>query len=472
MSYDLQGIDAFPEFMEPGPNRHVAISIHNVGKCYRIYDNPKDRLKQALWRGRKRFFREFWALRGISFHVLKGETLGIIGQNGAGKSTLLQIIAGTLTPTEGEVQVNGPVSALLELGSGFNPEYTGRENVFINASILGMSYDEIKQRFDDIAAFADIGDFINQPTKIYSSGMVARLAFAVAVHVDPQVLIVDEILAVGDIRFTQKCVKKFEEFRQKGCSILLVSHSPGQIQALCDRALLLDGGRLIEIGHPKEVTELYHRRMFEVTTGIGAEAAQNISSKIEGSASFPPEAPSPPRDTLIFRESPEFLARTEKKRFGTGEARIVNVELLSEDGYPTTTVEIMRSVRLRIHIRIHQEAPCMIVGFIVRDRMGQNIYGTNSFVEERDFGHLHPGERVVIEFQFPVQFHPGEYTIVSACSDERAMSQPVYYDWVNDAMFFEVFSRKRFRYSSMFYAKPEIRIQQFKDEPFPQSRGN
>ena len=234
-----------------------AISARALGKAYTIYHKPVDRLKQMIWRGRRTFYQEFWALRDVDFDVYQGETVGVIGRNGAGKSTLLQLVCGTLTPTEGELQARGRVSALLELGSGFNPEFTGRENVFMNAAVIGMSDDEIRRRFDAIAAFADIGDFIDQPVRTYSSGMQARLAFAVAIHVDPDILIVDEILAVGDAAFQRKCIERFHHIRDSGCTILFVSHDPYLVKTICQRALYLSRGERAAFGPSAEVVDRY-----------------------------------------------------------------------------------------------------------------------------------------------------------------------------------------------------------------------
>ncbi|MCL6478645.1 MAG: ABC transporter ATP-binding protein [Peptococcaceae bacterium] len=239
----------------------IAISVKNISKCYLLYDRPQDRLKQSIFRHR-RYYREFWALKDVSFEVKKGETVGIIGRNGSGKSTLLQIIAGTLTPTSGEVQVNGRVAALLELGSGFNPEFTGRENVYMNGAVLGLSKEEIDARFDDIAAFADIGEFIDQPVKKYSSGMVVRLAFAVQACIDPDILIVDEALAVGDEKFQRKCFARLEELKSKGTSILFVSHSTPQIVELCERAMLLEHGTRVMYAQPSSVVRTYQKLIY------------------------------------------------------------------------------------------------------------------------------------------------------------------------------------------------------------------
>lgn len=235
----------------------IAIAIRDVSKLYEIYDHPQDRLKQMLWQGRRKYYDEFWALRGVNFEVRKGETVGIVGRNGSGKSTLLQIICGTVTPTTGSIERNGRLSALLELGSGFNPEFTGRENVFLNGAIVGLSRTEMEHRFDKIAAFADIGDFIDSPVKHYSSGMFARLAFSVAIHVDPEILIVDEILAVGDIAFQRKCLNKFYEVRESGCSILFVSHDQYQVKSICQRALYLDKGQQKMFGPASCVIDEY-----------------------------------------------------------------------------------------------------------------------------------------------------------------------------------------------------------------------
>lgn len=240
------------------------ISLRNAGKCYNLYDRPSDRLKQMVANRlpghfRKKFYREHWAVRGVSLDIAHGETIGIIGQNGSGKSTLLQLICGTLTPTEGEIFVKGRIAPLLQLGAGFNPEFTGRENIGLNATILGLSADEIDKRFDSILAFADIGEMLERPVKLYSSGMYARLAFAIAINVDPEILIVDEALSVGDEAFQRKCFARIEAIRRSGATILFVSHAASTIQQLCNRAVLLDKGELLEVGTPKSILQNYHQ---------------------------------------------------------------------------------------------------------------------------------------------------------------------------------------------------------------------
>jgi lipopolysaccharide transport system ATP-binding protein len=292
----------------------VAIRVQDLSKCYQIYGRPQDRLKQSilprfqslLGRDPIQYFREFWALKDLSFEVRRGETIGIIGRNGSGKSTLLQLICGTLVPTKGTVDTRGRVAALLELGAGFNPEFTGRENVFMNATVLGLAQQEIESRFDDIAKFADIGDFIEQPVKHYSSGMYARLAFAVAINVDPRILIVDEALAVGDEPFQRKCFARIEEIKRGGGTILFVSHSSSAIVALCDRAILLHGGQRIYSGSPKTAVGWYQKLMNarENTEQIAVEILQLES----GSGADLPHGETPPVQPMQNVEQPDTAA--------------------------------------------------------------------------------------------------------------------------------------------------------------------
>lgn len=256
--------------MSSDVNTDIAIKVENLSKCYQIYDKPRDRLKQMIFprlqrlvgQTPKAYHREFWAVKDVSFEVKKGETVGIIGRNGSGKSTLLQMICGTLNPTSGSIYTNGRVAALLELGSGFNPEFTGRENVYLNASVLGLSKEETDARFDEIVAFADIGDFIEQPVKTYSSGMMLRLAFAISINVEPEILILDEALSVGDELFQRKCFSRLEAIRSSGTTILFVSHSGAQIIELCDRAILMDSGEDISKGQPKEIVGHYQKLLY------------------------------------------------------------------------------------------------------------------------------------------------------------------------------------------------------------------
>lgn len=262
--------------MNSTPTDDIVIQAENLGKCYRIYNNPKDRLKQALWRGRRQYFREFWALQDLNIQVQRGETLGIIGRNGSGKSTLLQMICGTLTPTVGTVQTKGRIAALLELGSGFNPEFTGRENIAINARLLGLNTDEINDKFEDIVNFSEIDQFIDQPVKTYSSGMFVRLAFAIASHADPDILIVDEALSVGDFAFQNKCISQIKKLRDKGMTLIFVSHDLSTLQLICDRAIWIHEGHLRESGHPVQVSQEYYAATSATKQGVEARQDSTI----------------------------------------------------------------------------------------------------------------------------------------------------------------------------------------------------
>jgi lipopolysaccharide transport system ATP-binding protein len=334
----------------------ISIAVRDLAKAYRLYDKPSDRLRQMMWRGRRQFYREFWAVSGLSFDVRKGETVGVIGRNGSGKSTLLQMICGTVTPTHGSVSVHGRVAPLLELGAGFNPEFSGRENVFLNAALLGLKAREIEERFDTIAAFADIGEFIDQPVKTYSSGMYARLAFSVAVHVDPEVLIVDEILAVGDAAFQRKCIERFYEIRDGGCTILFVSHDTYQVKSICQRAVYLDHGRQVAFGEAGEVIDRY---VFDLERGHGASPADPVviddesSRKPELQADVAPEhlqdrEGSLPAHTSSMVEAEEVAAVTANVSDEEVPAfRITDVSLLDAAGASTASVSSGDDVVLR-----------------------------------------------------------------------------------------------------------------------------
>ncbi len=321
----------------------VALSVSAVSKMYHIYEKPIDRLKQILWGARQSSADEFWALKDISFEVRKGETVGIVGRNGSGKSTLLQIICGTLSATEGSVKRCGRISALLELGSGFNHEFTGRENVYLSASILGMRREDIEERFERIEAFAEIGRFIDSPVKHYSSGMFARLAFAVAIHVDPEILVIDEMLAVGDSAFQRKCINKFYEIRDRGCSILFVSHSDYQIKSVCSRALYLEGGRQKLFGEAARVVDQYTIDLQE-----SAARAQAIEDAHKARAAA--EQQTSPAAAREASPAPGEPANTDGA--GAGEERlpqlfkITEVELLNERGAPCSTITTGDALRL------------------------------------------------------------------------------------------------------------------------------
>ena len=336
------------------------LSVRALSKRFEIYERPVDRLKQTLWRGTRQFYRDFWALRDVSFSLAPGQALGVVGRNGSGKSTLLQLVAGTLTPTSGDVETHGRVAALLELGSGFNPEFTGRENVFLNAAILGLPHAEVRGLLPELLAFADIGDFVDRPVKTYSSGMALRLAFAVATAVTPRILIVDEALAVGDEAFQRKCFARIEMMRERGAAVLFVSHSPMQILELCDVALLLDGGEMLLLDEPKRVVPEYQRLLYaapdtakrlreELQGRSGASSAPDsrtgVASSLAGRASAGGESigasPDEPRPTALLDadlrststvEYPSHGARITAPRILTAAGEVVNV-LVRGDNY-------------------------------------------------------------------------------------------------------------------------------------------
>jgi lipopolysaccharide transport system ATP-binding protein len=349
-----------------------------------------------LWRGRRMYGREFWALRDISFEVSRGEAVGIIGRNGSGKSTLLQIIAGTLAPTEGEVQVHGRVAALLELGSGFNPEFTGRENVFLNGAILGIGREEMEQRFDAVAAFADIGDFIEQPVKTYSSGMYARLAFAVAISVDPDILIVDEILAVGDFGFQQKCVARLRQMRDNGLTLLFVSHSPDAIKSICSKGLFLIEGRPAFWGAAEQAVNLYFNYVRQQANAEAMSAQQDITRPVAFQSQMP--------GTM---------------RYGTGHVQIQRVELTDEVGEPCKAFKFGDYITLHVTYQSFIELDGLSISFLVRDLTGIDLFGTTTFDEKVRLPTLRPGERGRASFRFRNLLRPGNFGISLAINRVR-----------------------------------------------------
>lgn len=418
-----------------------AVLARGLGKVYHIYRNPIDRLKQMLWRGKRTFYDEYWALRDVELEVTRGQTFGIIGRNGSGKSTLLQLICGTVTPTCGELFVEGRVAALLELGSGFNPEFTGRENVYLAASVLGLGEDQIRDRYQSITEFAAIGDFIDQPVKIYSSGMYARLAFAVAAHVNADILIIDEILSVGDAAFTQKCMRFIQAFKKQG-TILFVSHDTGAVMNLCDQVLWVDAGMVREIGVPKEVCHRYHAALVGEKDNAG-------TFKIGGTRKSAQELLALQRDHRqdLLRESnmknivETFTFDPDAPWFGHRRATITNVELLNDGDPDTTTLLGGELVELRIETEVLEELTHPIVGFYVKDRLGQLLFGDNSFLTYREHNVSMPaGEHLAAVFRFQLPFLPtGDYSITVAISNGTQQDHTNEH-WIDDALFFKVHS--------------------------------
>lgn len=410
----------------------VAISVRNVGKTFRLYKRPQDRLLQRF--SRKRLFREFHALTDIDFEVQKGETVGIIGRNGSGKSTLLQLICGTLTPSIGEITVNGRVAALLELGAGFNPEFTGRENVFLNATILGLTHEEIEARLDDIFAFADIGDFIDQPVKTYSSGMYVRLAFAVIAHVDADVLIIDEALAVGDALFTQKCMRFLRRFREHG-TILFVSHDSHAVTNLCQRAIWLQEGRIAQQGPAKEVAESYLASLFASTntTGSTTTHVQAVAKPEDWVDQRLPylNASNLRNDLEIFRFDPSRAA------FGHQRATITDVYLENDEGQRLAWVVGGEVVTLTVEAECHDDLDRPIIGFYVKDRLGQTLFGDNTYLTYADAPvDAQSGTALQARFRFPIPLLPvGDYSIAVAIAN-GTQEEHEQHHWIHDALLF------------------------------------
>jgi lipopolysaccharide transport system ATP-binding protein len=426
----------------------VSIKVENLSKCYQIYDAPHDRLKQfvlprlqsALGMQSSYYFKEFWALNDVSLEVKKGETVGIIGRNGSGKSTLLQMICGTLNPTSGSINTNGRIAALLELGSGFNPEFTGRENVYLNASVLGLTKQEIDERFDEIERFADIGDFIAQPVKTYSSGMLVRLAFSVIAHVDADILVIDEALAVGDIFFTQKCMRYLRQFMETG-TVIFVSHDVSSVKSLCDRVYWLESGKLMEHGKPKDVCEHYLEAFYQDQQGDISLSFQS-RSKIRSSP-----------QVLIFKDQrTDFINNSNLRNdikvsqfnvmansFGKGDAKIESVFILDSSGTPLSWVVGGELVTLEIKIAVLESIRSPIVGFYVSDRLGQPLFGDNTYITYLDQAlKFTAGDMYKAIFEFSMPLLPaGNYSVtvaIAAGTQEFHVQQ----HWIHDAVLFQV----------------------------------
>lgn len=414
------------------------ITVDDLSKVYRLYDNPVDRLKEALHPLKKKYHRDFYALNQVSFSVQKGETVGIIGKNGAGKSTLLKILTGVLTPSSGHCHVTGRVLALLELGAGFNPELSGIENIFFNGAILGMPEEEIKNKLSAILEFADIGDFVHQPVKTYSSGMYVRLAFAIIANLDADVLIIDEALAVGDAFFTQKCMRFLRKFKEIG-TIIFVSHDVGSVLNLCDRAIWLEGGSCRASGSPKDVCDEYLEAIIEDKQGTATflETKQSaiIEKKVYKDQRLEWINRSPLRNDMevfVFDES--------RPSFGKGGGRIIDVSLCSTGNEYLSWVVGGTNVRLKVHVGADTILTSPIIGFFVKDRLGQILFGDNTQFVEPSVPALEQGEQVVVTFEFTMPLLPvGEYSVCAAIAD-GTVSKHVQHHWMHDALAFKVHS--------------------------------
>lgn len=394
------------------------IVFDQVSKSYPIYESPGDRLKELLTPRGFKFHKDFWALRNVSFEVQHGETFCIVGENGSGKSTSLQIIAGILQPTSGKVEVQGRVSALLELGAGFNPEFTGRDNVYLNASILGFSTREIDRRFRQIEEFAEIGSFIDQPVKTYSSGMVVRLAFAVAIHVDPEVLLVDEALAVGDIYFRQRCLRKVHEMRSRGVTIVFVSHAAGDVKAIGDRAMWLDQGQVVDIGPPDRIVARYLAAMVE-------KDSRYLTHKhaVRAAPAGPVEAPE------VIEGVPNV-----DHRYGDGRAQVIGIAVYNEHGQRIETLEPEAKIIVRISVRALGEVALPIVGFMMRNHLGIDFAGTNTAREGHELPPLRAGDTLTVDFHLELpELYPASFSFSPAIADGTLLGYTMC-DWIDNAV--------------------------------------
>jgi len=388
----------------------IAIKVENLTKVYKLYDTPFLRLKEALNPFGKKYHKDFYALNDVSLQVNKGDTVGIIGQNGAGKSTLLKIITGVITPTSGTSTVNGRISALLELGAGFNPLISGLENVYFNGTLAGYNKEQMDGRIDDILSFADIGDFIHQPVRTYSSGMFVRLAFAVAVHIEPEILIVDEALSVGDVMFQSKCFAKIKSLMDGGVTTLFVTHNMNTVTTLCNKAYMIDGGRIRSVGPPKEVTLAYYRLQREREHARKEKTLVTQSLITENAKQAPVKRPGSSR------------AQTQpcEERFGIGLAKIVDFKVLNEDGIETDSLETGCKFSVKVDIEFNGEVKNPAVGVMFKTAQGQALLGIHSYHGNRiDYGPKKAGDHLSLIFESTMSINPGKYLMNIGIADHE-----------------------------------------------------
>ncbi|MBE5896171.1 MAG: ABC transporter ATP-binding protein [Lachnospiraceae bacterium] len=419
-----------------------AIRVKNVSKVYKLFEGNKDRVLDALSLSKKKRYKEHYALNNMNFDIARGETVGIIGTNGAGKSTILKIITGVLSPTDGEVEINGRISALLELGAGFNMEYTGIENIYLNGTMIGFTREEIDERLDDILAFADIGDFVYQPVKTYSSGMFVRLAFAVAINIDPEILIVDEALSVGDVFFQAKCYKKFEDFKKMGKTILFVSHDLTSIARYCDKVILLDHGRKLDEGTPKEMVGLYKR----ILAGKNPSARGVMVSDESGVVSSDSERNDDTTDAQNRNGVTESAANNEilwktnydinpnVDEYGNGEAEIIDFAVMDDLGDCSNNIVKGSTFTIKSKVRFNNDVVDPIFTYTIKNIHGTAITGTNTMFERVSVGTAKTGETYVASFEQEMNLQGGEYLLSISCTGYKEGELIVYhrlYDVIN-----------------------------------------
>lgn len=414
----------------------IAIRVDDVSKMYKLYDKPSDRLKESLGLTKKKCYREHYALHHVSFDVYRGETVGIIGTNGSGKSTILKIITGVLNPTGGNVEIHGRISALLELGAGFNMEYTGLENVYLNGTMIGFTREEIDARLQDILDFADIGDFIHQPVKTYSSGMFVRLAFAVAINIDPEILIVDEALSVGDVFFQAKCYKKFEEFKELGKTILFVSHDLSSISKYCDRVVLLNQGVKKAEGEPRKMVDLYKKVLVgmdeEPLEGNAFAASINTSSVEDNQASGTDSENSAGNAKRRWKD--HFTINPDLNTYGSQRAEIIDFAIVDENGMITNVLRKGSRFTIKSKVCFHEQISDPIFTYTFKNLKGTDITGTNTMYEKKSPGTVNPGDIYVASFTQEMNLQGGEYLLSISCTGFEGTEFTVYhrlYDVIN-----------------------------------------
>jgi lipopolysaccharide transport system ATP-binding protein len=400
------------------------LNVHNLGKAYRTYRSELQRF--ARWFGLPvKPSEEHWVLRHVNFDIQPGEAIGIIGQNGAGKSTLLKMITGTLQPTEGELQVNGRIAAILELGMGFNPDLTGRQNVSHAAGLMGFSAEQIQQAMPDIEAFAEIGEYFDEPMRTYSSGMQMRAAFSVATAYRPEILIVDEALSVGDAYFQHKCASRIREFQEQGTTLLLVSHDRSAIQGLCDRALMLENGTVIKDGNPEEVFNFYNAIIAEKENST-VEVKKLKNGKMQ---------------TIS----------------GTGEAQIESIALLNEQAEPVEFVNVGEEVRLQIKMKINQAIPDLTLGYMIKDRLGQAVFGINTHLLKENITNITPGNKLEFIFKFQANLGIGSYSVTTALHSAES-HLVANYEWKDQALIFQVVNSNNPQFEGVAWLPPILEI--------------
>lgn len=401
----------------------IAIKVEHLSKMYKLYDKPSDRFKEALGLTKKKLYAEHYALDDVNFDVKVGETVGIIGTNGSGKSTILKIITGVLNPTGGSVTVNGRISALLELGAGFNMEYTGIENIYLNGTMIGFSREEIDAKMQDILDFADIGEFVNQPVKTYSSGMFVRLAFAVAINIEPEILIVDEALSVGDVFFQSKCFKKFEEFKKMGKTILIVSHDLGSISKYCDRVILLNRGKKAAEGSPKKIVDLFKKLLVGVNIDEDDESSENSTA-----------VAAVDDDSVDTRWKDNYTINPKINEYGNRKAEIIDFAIIDENGVYTSSIMKGTSFKIRSKVKFNESVVDPIFTYTFKTIKGTDITGTNTMFEKVSVGTTKPGDVYVATFEQDMSLQGGEYLLSISCTGFVEGELTVYhrmYDVVN-----------------------------------------